>query len=85
MFFLKMTQIQGWSKEQRKSLHSQNNNPVPIQPGDVPATNADVEALTAAVDFQPATTIETGISRFVEWFLQYHEEKPIALDQADAA
>lgn len=60
-------------------------NLVPIQPGDVPATYADVEALTAAVDFQPATTIESGISRFVEWFLQYHGEKPIALDQADAA
>ena len=45
---------------------------VGMQPGDVPATFADVEALTQAVDFQPATPIETGVARFVEWYRKYH-------------
>jgi UDP-glucuronate 4-epimerase len=45
---------------------------VGMQPGDVPATFADVEALTQAVNFQPATPIETGVARFVEWYRKYH-------------
>jgi len=45
---------------------------VEIQPGDVPATYADVAALTAAVDFSPATPIAVGIRRFVEWYRGYH-------------
>jgi len=45
---------------------------LPLQPGDVPATYADVEALFEAVGFRPATPIETGIERFVEWYLAYY-------------
>jgi len=41
---------------------------LPMQAGDVPATYADVEDLTAAVDFRPATPIDEGIGRFVEWY-----------------
>src|SRR6266576_3637726 len=40
---------------------------LPIQPGDVPSTMADVTELEAAVGFRPATTIREGISRFVDW------------------
>ncbi|MDQ3032238.1 MAG: NAD-dependent epimerase [Myxococcota bacterium] len=43
-----------------------------MQPGDVPATFADVEDLERDVDFKPATTIETGIARFVKWYREYH-------------
>ena len=43
-----------------------------MQPGDVPATYADVEALTDAVGFKPATPIEEGVRRFVEWYRAYH-------------
>jgi UDP-glucuronate 4-epimerase len=42
---------------------------LPMQPGDVPSTMADVSGLEAAVDYRPTTTIETGISKFAEWFL----------------
>jgi UDP-glucuronate 4-epimerase len=47
-------------------------NLLPIQPGDVPATYADVEALTADVGFKPATPIEVGVGRFVEWYRGYY-------------
>ena len=45
---------------------------LPMEPGDVEATYADVDALSAAVGFSPATPIETGVHRFVEWFRTYH-------------
>ncbi|MGH6949777.1 MAG: NAD-dependent epimerase [Vitreimonas sp.] len=43
-------------------------NFMPIQPGDVPATFADVDDLARAVDFAPRTPIETGVARFVSWY-----------------
>lgn len=48
-------------------------NLLPMQPGDVPATYADVEALTQDVGFKPATPIETGVARFVEWYRQFYK------------
>jgi len=45
---------------------------LPIQPGDVPATYADVDALIQDVGFKPATTIEEGVSRFVDWYRHYY-------------
>ena len=45
---------------------------LPMQPGDVPATYADVDDLMRDVDFRPATPIADGISRFVEWYRSYH-------------
>jgi UDP-glucuronate 4-epimerase len=44
----------------------------PMQPGDVPATYADVEDLMRDVDFKPATPIADGIGRFIEWYRSYH-------------
>jgi len=45
---------------------------MPMQPGDVPATYADVDALQEAVDFRPSTPIETGVRNFVDWYREYH-------------
>lgn len=45
---------------------------LPIQPGDVPSTVADVSALQEAVGFRPTTAIEMGISRFVDWYRSYY-------------
>ena len=45
---------------------------LPLQPGDVPATWADVGDLTRAVGFKPATSIEEGIRRFVSWYREYY-------------
>lgn len=44
-----------------------------IQPGDVPATYADIQALEDAVGFRPGTSIETGIEQFVAWYREYYE------------
>ena len=45
---------------------------LPMQPGDVPDTWADVEALRRDVGYSPSTPIEVGVARFVEWYLQYY-------------
>lgn len=47
-------------------------NLLPIQPGDVPATYADVDDLMRDVGFRPATPIDVGIRRFVEWYREYY-------------
>ncbi|HEX9626146.1 MAG TPA: NAD-dependent epimerase [Acidiferrobacterales bacterium] len=46
---------------------------LPMQDGDVPSTVADVSELTAATGFKPATPVEVGIRRFVEWYREYHK------------
>ena len=48
-------------------------NLLPMQPGDVPATYADVDDLVRDVGFSPNTPIETGIARFVEWYREYYD------------
>jgi len=45
---------------------------LPIQPGDVPATYADVDDLVQDVGFKPATSIEEGVQRFVAWYREYY-------------
>jgi UDP-glucuronate 4-epimerase len=45
---------------------------VPMQPGDVPATFADVDDLMRDVGFKPSTPIAEGVTRFVAWFKEYH-------------
>ena len=45
---------------------------LPMQPGDVPATYADISNLTQDFDFKPKTSIEVGIEHFVEWYQGYY-------------
>jgi len=45
---------------------------LPMQPGDVPSTMADVSALEKAVGFRPRTSIDDGISAFVNWYLEFY-------------
>jgi UDP-glucuronate 4-epimerase len=45
---------------------------LPLQPGDVPDTYADIESLVRDFDYKPVTTVETGMVKFVEWFRQYY-------------
>ena len=47
-------------------------NLLPMQAGDVPATYADVDALVEDVGFKPATPLEVGVGRFVEWYRGYY-------------
>jgi UDP-glucuronate 4-epimerase len=50
-------------------------NMLPLQPGDVPDTYADVKDLAAEVGYRPQTTVETGIANFVKWYLDYYKVK----------
>jgi UDP-glucuronate 4-epimerase len=47
-------------------------NLLPMQPGDVPDTWADVEALIKDVGYRPGTELQTGVKQFVEWYLAYY-------------
>jgi len=48
-------------------------NYLPMQPGDVPATEADVRDLERDVDFKPNTSIEVGIRNFIDWYRHYYQ------------
>jgi UDP-glucuronate 4-epimerase len=51
-------------------------NLLPLQPGDVPDTFADVEDLVRDVGYKPATPVEVGIRRFVDWYMEYYKHQP---------
>jgi UDP-glucuronate 4-epimerase len=53
-------------KKARKEL-------LPLQPGDVPDTFADVSALEKAVGYRPVTSVRDGVARFVEWYTEYYK------------
>lgn len=55
-------------REAKKEFH-------PMQPGDVYETYADVSELMKDYGFKPSTTIEEGLSRFAEWFLEYYKNE----------
>ena len=48
-------------------------NMLPMQPGDVPATYANVDELVRDVGYRPATTVEDGLAAFVEWYRDYYQ------------
>jgi UDP-glucuronate 4-epimerase len=45
---------------------------LPLQAGDVPESEADIRAAAAAVRYAPAITVEEGVGRFVDWYLDYY-------------
>ena len=49
-------------------------NLLPLQPGDVPDTWADIEDLTRDVGYTPATPVDVGIRAFVDWYLAYYKD-----------
>ncbi|THB67370.1 MAG: NAD-dependent epimerase [Gammaproteobacteria bacterium] len=49
-------------------------NMLPIQPGDVPATYADVDDLVNDVGFKPSTSIEEGVGNFISWYRDYYKQ-----------
>jgi UDP-glucuronate 4-epimerase len=50
-------------------------NLLPMQPGDVARTEADVEATRQALDYAPKISIEVGVGRFVDWYLDYYGKR----------
>jgi UDP-glucuronate 4-epimerase len=49
---------------------------LPLQPGDVPATYADITRAREKLGFDPATPIAEGIPRFLAWYREYHDTPP---------
>jgi UDP-glucuronate 4-epimerase len=45
---------------------------LPMQPGDVEATYADIAELERDIGFRPSTTIDEGVARFAKWYREYH-------------
>lgn len=59
-----------------KSLGKQaQKNMMPIQPGDVPATWADVSDLVEDLDYRPDTPIQVGVDRFIDWYKNFYNIK----------
>ena len=50
-------------------------NMMEMQPGDVPQTYACVEDLVRDMDYKPSTSITYGISKFVDWYLDFYDEQ----------
>ncbi len=50
-------------------------NFLPMQPGDLPDTWADVESLACEVGYRPSTGLDVGVRRFVEWYLAYYQQR----------
>ena len=48
-------------------------NLLPMQPGDVPATYADLSELVSDTGYEPQTSIEEGIGKFVDWYRSYYQ------------
>lgn len=49
-----------------------HKNLLPMQPGDVPTTFADVDSLTKATGFQPSTPLHVGLEQFIQWYKHYY-------------
>ncbi|GBE42179.1 UDP-glucose 4-epimerase [bacterium BMS3Bbin10] len=47
-------------------------NFLPLQPGDVPATYADIDALVGDIGYRPETELEDGIAKFISWYREYY-------------
>jgi len=58
---------------------------LPLPPGDVQATYADVTDLEREVGFKPRTSLRDGISRFVEWYLDYYQVQAVRSVAQEAA
>jgi len=58
--------------EQATGRQAVRNN-LPIQPGDVLRTAADIDAISRDLGYRPTTTIDEGVPKFVAWFREYHQ------------
>ena len=48
---------------------------LPLQDGDVPENYANVDDLMREIDFKPSTPVETGVGKFIDWYLEYYKVK----------
>ncbi|WP_019505746.1 NAD-dependent epimerase [Pleurocapsa sp. PCC 7319] len=60
---------------------SAQKNLLPMQPGDVVSTFADIDELIADIDFKPTTTLAQGLENFINWYLEYYLDSPVSVDK----
>lgn len=60
---------------ENKLNKSAKKNYMDLQPGDVPETYANVDDLFRNIDFKPETTIQDGVNKFIDWYLDYYSVK----------
>ena len=66
-------ELMDFIKAIEKALGKQaQKNMMPLQPGDVPATWADVSDLVEDLDYKPATSIQDGVDQFIEWYREFY-------------
>jgi UDP-glucuronate 4-epimerase len=46
---------------------------LPLQPGDVPDTYADVDDLVEEFDYKPSMSVKQGVENFAKWYMNYHQ------------
>ena len=69
------TNLMDYIREIERALSKKANLEfLPLQPGDVAQTHADVSELMDNFDYRPDTSLENGISKFVQWYLDYYQE-----------
>jgi UDP-glucuronate 4-epimerase len=56
---------------EKKLARTAKKNMLPMQPGDVPATSADLKLMKALTDYRPKTGVDAGVGAFVDWYLDY--------------
>ena len=56
---------------------------LPIQPGDVPDTFADVDDLVNQFDYKPNTSVQKGVENFTKWFIEYNNLSKEKIDEFD--
>ncbi len=57
---------------EKKLGRTARKNLMPLQPGDVVETYADISELVKEVDFIPSTPLEVGVGKFVDWYMDYY-------------
>ena len=68
-----LVQLSEFISEIEKALgRKAKKNYMDMQPGDVPATYADIDDLAKDVGFKPATPLSVGIKKFIDWYKDYH-------------
>ncbi len=60
-------------------------NMLPMQPGDVEETCADVDDLSRAIGFVPSTSLEVGVKKFVEWYVEYYSTAALSSGETKSA
>ncbi|MBT4081420.1 MAG: hypothetical protein HOL17_07005 [Gammaproteobacteria bacterium] len=64
----------GYIEALEEALESKANKELlPLQPGDVPDTYADVEDLVREFNYKPSMSVNEGIQNFAKWYRKYHQ------------